>query len=70
MSVFRRKDPSQEGIGSTLPLPPGALYVGDLAFGRWVYRDSGEKVWKFHRAYRNFPQFLGWKDFSPNIEFQ
>jgi len=67
MSLFRRKDsPDSE---SSLPIPPGFMYVGDPLFGRWQYKDSGTKIWSFHRAYRHFPETFGWIDFSVSHEF-
>ena len=67
LSLFRRGPNGL--IESTVPAPPGSLYVGDLAFGNWRYKDSGEKVWKFHNAYQNFPKLFGWKKFTPNHQY-
>lgn len=55
---------------STVPMPPGILYVGDHAYGRWRLIDSGEKVWTFHRAYRHFPKIFKWGGFRPTQDFQ
>jgi len=67
MSIFRRDENKQEE--STIPQPPGSLYVGNLAFGRWGYANSGEKVWKFHKPYQHYSNIFGWLDFTPNFEF-
>lgn len=67
LSLFRRYE--SDDNTSTTPLPPGSLYIGNLAFGSWEYTDSGKKVWKFHRAYRHFPKIFAWKDFRPSQEF-
>ena len=66
MSIFRRK---KADSFTTVPLPPGALFVGNFAYGTWTYANSGEKIWRFHKAYRNFPKMLHWGDFRPSFEF-
>jgi hypothetical protein len=65
MSLFRRIG----GVSEFLPLPPGAEFVGDSQYGYWGVRKSGEIQWKFYRAYRNLPRFLGWKNFRPDQIF-
>jgi len=67
MSLFRRSE--RENEESTLALPAGSLFLGDRAFGKWIYKDSGEKVWRFHKVYRHFPKAFFWNDFTPNIDF-
>lgn len=67
MSLFRRYENKQEE--STVPLPPGSLYVGNLSFGRWGYANSGEKVWKFHKPYQHYSKIFRWLEFVPNFEF-
>lgn len=67
MSLFRRNENKQEE--STVPLPPGALYVGNLSFGRWTYANSGDRVWKFHKPYQHYSKIFGWLDFVPNHDF-
>lgn len=54
---------------SSIPMPPGFLYLDDRAFGRWRLKNSGEKVWTFHRAYRHFPKMFGWGTFRPSHTF-
>jgi hypothetical protein len=66
MSIFRRDNNLVE---SMLPLPPGSLFIGHSGFGKWVFADSGERVWKFHKAYRNYPRLLLWGDFRPTQKF-
>ena len=65
MSLFRRDGTNE----STLPLPPGSLYVGNFAYGSWRFLDSGKKVWRFHRAYRHFPKIFEWGNFRPNLTY-
>lgn len=67
MSLFRRKEKMNEE--NTIPMPPGTLYINDPFYGRWVYTDSGQKVWSFHRGYRHFPDVFGWGDFRPTKKF-
>jgi hypothetical protein len=69
MSLFRRYERDQ--LESTLPLPPGSLYVGDPAFGNWKMRESSDsnRYWYFYKAYRHFPTLFLWGDFVPNHTF-
>lgn len=67
MSLFRRYE--RNSVESIVPMPPGSLYIGDPSFGHWEYLDSGEKGWKFHRAYKKFPILFQWHDFIPNYKF-
>jgi hypothetical protein len=62
MSIFRRN--SKVSIDNTTPLPPGSIFVGDPAFGRWK-----KKNWHFHRTYRYLPKLLGWDSFKANKQF-
>lgn len=66
-SLFRRNE--RTGFTSSVPMPPGALYVGDPAYGTWELTDYGSKVWKFHRAYKNFPNTFEWGEFRPSLDF-
>lgn len=66
MSLFRRYE---NGEYSTVPMPPGSIYIGSPAYGTWRTSNSGEKVWRFHRTYKNFPQIFHWGDFVPTNEF-
>jgi hypothetical protein len=67
MSVFRRN--SRDLVDNFTPLPPGSLFVGDPAFGRWKMTNSGTKRWYFYRSYRSLPKLLRWGKFKPNIDF-
>ena len=67
MSLFRRA--GGKNTESVTPLPPGTLYVGDLAYGSWKFDNSGKKIWHFHRAYRHFPRVFGWGSFLPDYSF-
>ena len=67
LSIFRRSENSE--IESSIPLPPGSLYLGDARFGRWKRSNDGKRRWFFHRAYKNFPKTFGWNDFRPSKDF-
>lgn len=62
MSLFRKV--ADNDFQSSLILPPGSLYVNDHSFGTWVMSNYGEKRWKFHTAYQDFPQKFGWDNFD------
>ncbi len=62
MSLFRRNE--IDGKESLVPMPPGILFVGDLSFGYWVNEDSGQKTWRFHNAYKEFPVSFYWGSFK------
>ena len=57
MSLFRRENKAKPG--STIPMPPGTLFIGDLAYGKWQKNQTGEEVWVFRRSYSHFPNWLG-----------
>ena len=67
MSIFRRGE--RQNAESTIPMPPGLLYIGDPSYGHWEIQDSGDKLWFFHRAYRHFPNYFGWNEFRPSERF-
>ncbi len=67
LSLFRRYN--KDELENTTPLPPGVIFIGDPAFGRWKYAPSGRKVWHFFKAYRNLPKDLGWDEFKPSKKF-
>ncbi|GAB4411460.1 MAG: hypothetical protein OHK0056_15500 [Bacteriovoracaceae bacterium] len=67
MTIFRRKDEKQSE--SYLPLPPGAQFIGDPAYGSWEYEDSGRKIWSFHKAYRRLYSEFFWGTYRPDFEF-
>jgi len=67
MSLFRRSD--REGSESFIPMPPGFIFLGNPAYGHWEQANSGYKEWRFHRAYRHFPESFHWGDFRPTLEF-
>jgi hypothetical protein len=67
MNLFRRFE--RDNHESIIPMPPGVLFIGDPAYGRWDYESSGRRVWFFHRAYRHFPDIFYWGDFRPDYEF-
>lgn len=67
MSLFRRYERKKKE--STIPLPPGSIYVGDPAFGGWRYVNSGERQWHFHKVYRHFSHQFFWGEYRPSFEF-
>lgn len=67
MSLFRRDE--RENKESLIAMPPGTLYLGDPAYGRWRTDDSGGSFWEFHRAYRHFPKIFNWGKFRPSKIF-
>ncbi|WP_127716616.1 hypothetical protein [Halobacteriovorax sp. HLS] len=67
MSIFRRGE--RQNTESVIPMPPGILYIGDPSYGHWEIQNSGERIWFFHRAYRHFPNYFNWKDFTATEKF-
>ncbi|MBT7608207.1 MAG: hypothetical protein HN576_00525 [Bacteriovoracaceae bacterium] len=67
MSLFRRIKKDQPS--NTTPMPPGALFIGNMSFGSWHLQNDGQKYWKFFRAYRHFPKNFSWKKFIPSYKF-
>lgn len=66
MSLFRR---DERNIAYTTPMPPGAIFIGDPAYGTWELTDYGAKAWVFHRTYKSFPTLFSWGRFVPTQEF-
>jgi hypothetical protein len=65
LSVFRRyRENDRENFTA---LPPGSIFIGDKNFGNWVLDNSGDKLWKFFRVYRQLPVYLGWNEFTPTF---
>lgn len=67
MAIYQRK--SLDFPGQLIPQPSGSIFVGDLTYGSWVLDKSGERVWEFHRAFRHFPEVLGWGKFKFSFNF-
>lgn len=65
LSIYRRSDIAEE----FLPLPPGSLYLGDREYGDWKKTKTGRVIWKFNKASKNLPRFLGWGKFRPDEDF-
>ncbi|MBY0517902.1 MAG: hypothetical protein K2P81_13415 [Bacteriovoracaceae bacterium] len=65
MSLFRRSDNVEE----TVPMPPGVSYIGNRLFGEWKTLKNGGTRWKFYRAYKNLPRYLGWGNWRPDQRF-
>lgn len=66
MSLFRRSEDKKE---STIPMPPGRLFIGDPGYGGWIMDREKGKVWRFYRAYRGLKNQLLWGDFIPSYRF-
>lgn len=67
MSLFRRSERDMKV--STLPMPPGSLYLGDPAYGAFEPSPSGSDLWVFYRGYRHFPKLFEWNAWRPTEDF-
>jgi hypothetical protein len=67
MSIYQRR--SLDLPGRSIPQPSGSIFLGDLTYGFWKLDKSGDRVWEFHRAFRHFPEILGWGKFRPSMDF-
>lgn len=65
LSIYRRTDEKEE----FLPLPPGSLYLNNREFGEWRKLKNGKVKWRFHKAFKNYPRYLGWGDWRPDEDF-
>lgn len=65
LSLYRKSETGEE----FLPLPPGSLYLNNRQFGEWKRNKKGIERWKFNKVFKNFPKYLGWGDFRPDLEF-
>jgi hypothetical protein len=65
LSLYRKLDAQEE----FLPLPPGSLYIGNREYGEWKENKKGKIKWRFSKAYKNFPKYLGWGKFRPDMDF-
>jgi hypothetical protein len=65
LSIYRRNNSQEE----FLPLPPGSLYVNNEDFGAWKKNKKGETYWRFNKVFKNFPKYLGWGKFKPDMDF-
>jgi hypothetical protein len=65
LSLYRKSDELEE----FLPLPPGSLYIGNREYGEWRLNKKGHMVWKFSKVFKNFPKYLGWGKFKPDMDF-
>lgn len=66
LSLYRKSDQVEE----FLPLPPGSLYLGNREFGDWkTHKKTGVVYWRFNKVFKNFPKYLGWGKFKPDMEF-
>lgn len=66
LSIMRRYE---DGKVDHTALPPGSIFIGDRNFGSWIKDRDNEKKWKFYRAYRHLPNYLGWGEFVPTYRF-
>lgn len=65
LSVYRKTDDREEFV----PLPPGSLYIGNREFGDWKKAKKGKSFWRFNKSFKNFPRYLGWGEYRPDLEF-
>lgn len=65
LSVYRKTDDREEFV----PLPPGSLYIGNREFGDWKKTKKGKSFWRFNKSFKNFPRYLGWGEYRPDLEF-
>lgn len=65
LSLYRKTQSKEE----FLPVAPGTLYVGNREYGDWRENKKGVLKWRFSKAFKNFPQYLGWGKFRPTQEF-
>ncbi len=65
MSLFRIDEDNKI---STVPMPPGYLFIGNKKYGRWLYKDK-IAYWKFYQSYKKLPQYFGWGSFTPDKKF-
>ncbi len=66
LSLFRRDENNRE---STLPLPPGSMFIADPGYGKWIWSKSGEKEWQFYRAYGSLKDKFHWGEWVPTYNF-
>ncbi len=65
LSIYRRNHEKEE----FLPQAPGSLYVGNREYGEWRENKKGVLKWRFAKAFKNYPNYLGWGKFRPTQEF-
>ena len=65
LSIYRRTQDKEE----FLPVAPGSLYVGNREYGDWRENKKGILKWRFAKAFKNFPKYLGWGKFRPEQDF-
>lgn len=64
MSIFRRMENEEQE--STIPMPPGFLFIGDTSFGQWKYnRESGEREWNFYRTFSKLEKNFNYGNYKP-----
>lgn len=65
LSLYRKTEDKEEFV----PLPPGSLYLGNQEYGEWKPNKRGEIRWRFNKSFKNFPKYLGWGRFRPDMDF-
>lgn len=68
LSIFRRFSKKQKNVRISFATPgmPGTVFLGNPSYGQFRMDQSGERVWRFYRAYRSIPKFLGWDSYRPS----
>ena len=67
MSIYRLDEGALNP--EVTPMPPGTYFLGVFTFGSWRLISSGERIWKFHRSYRDLPELLAWGTWRPTKTF-
>lgn len=67
LSLFSRRESDFSEI--LTPSIPGHIFIGDPSFGQWESNRINQKLWVFHRPYRQIPQELFWGSFVPSENF-
>ncbi len=65
LSTYRVNDGTEEFT----PIPPGSLHIGNPEFGDWKVAKNGKLIWRFNKPLKNLPRYLGWGDFTPDMDF-
>lgn len=65
MSLYRKTDSKEEFV----PLPPGSGFLDNPEYGEWKMSKKGQLIWRFNKSFKNFPKYLGWGKWRPDIEF-
>ncbi|MCT4642043.1 MAG: hypothetical protein N4A33_07055 [Bacteriovoracaceae bacterium] len=62
-SIYRKDRNGTPSFSSSIP---GAIFIGDKTFGKWIKSKNNTKKWKFYRVYKHLVDILGWESFQPD----